>query len=305
MQINDMKEFMQEVEKAVKEALGEDYRVQLQEVVKNNGVTMQGLVILSKMQNVSPTIYLEPFWSAYQEEISLEAIVEMILGIYKSDMPAKSIAMDFFKDFGQVKDRICYKLIHREENRGLLREIPHMEFLDLAICFFYAYQGEELGEGTILIHDRHVEMWNTSASELFALAKENTPRIFPWECRPMDEVIREIMEDREEWEQEKLTLPPGDQLPMQILSNRQHVHGASCILYPGVLEQLSEKEDCDFYILPSSIHEVILLKDSKDEDTVQLKEMIWDVNRTQVAPEEILSGSLYHFSRVEKRLNIV
>ena len=121
----------------------------------------------------------------------------------------------------------------------------------------------------------------------------------------MDEVIREIMEDREEWEQEKLTLPLGDQLPMQILSNRQHVHGASCILYPGVLEQLSEKEDCDFYILPSSIHEVILLKDSKDEDTVQLKEMIWDVNRTQVAPEEILSGSLYHFSRVEKRLNIV
>ena len=95
------------------------------------------------------------------------------------------------------------------------------------------------------------------------------------------------------------------EVPMRILSNRKRVQGAACILYPDVLEQLSAQAGGNLYILPSSIHEVILLADGGGEEPELLKEMIFDVNRTQVEPEEILSDSLYYYDRTNKCVKIL
>lgn len=175
----EIKRFAQNVQAAVQKDLGQGYKVTLKDIAKNNGVTLSGMIITAEGQNIAPTIYLDSFHEAYEGGVSFERIVEKILEVYRTDTPSQSIDMEFFRDFEKVKDRICYKLINREKNEELLSQIPHKEFLDLEICFYYAYQGEALGNGSILIFNTHLEMWDTSIEELFALAQENTPAIFP------------------------------------------------------------------------------------------------------------------------------
>lgn len=305
----EIKEFTLKVQKAIMERVGEGYRVEVQEVHKNNDVVLQGLLIHAEEQNVSPTIYLNSFWDAYEKGIPFVVIVERIMRIYEEDTPKENIDMSFFKDFNRVKERICYRLISAERNRELLTKIPHIEYLDLAICFYYSYRGEALGNGSILIHDSHMEMWNTTTEELYKLAAHNTPELFPGEWSAMETVVRELMAERgedmelflSEEEQEEFF----DQLPMQILSNENRVHGAACILYPGVLAELAESRGQNLYIIPSSIHEVIVLPDTGRENAERLREMILEVNTTQVEPEEILSNNLYYYDRLLKQVKIV
>lgn len=295
----DITDFAQKVCKAVKEKLGEQHTVELKEVRKNNGVLLHGLLISSGSHNVVPTIYLDHFFRAYNEGMTFAEILRKLLEVYGQDVPARSINMEFFRDFEKVQDRICFRLIGQAGNEELLRDIPYVEFLDMAICFFYAYKGNELGEGSILIHNSHMKMWECSVADLMGLARRNTPALFPWQCCTMEEVIREII-DRER--QGELL---AEEVPMKVLSNRQRMNGAACLIYPEVLEGLAEECKTDLYILPSSIHETILLADSGKERPGELKSMIIQVNRTQVAPEEVLTDSLYRYDRGKKRVEII
>lgn len=297
----DIRSFAEKVCMAVSRELGENYQVKLQEVAKNNGVILQGLIILGEKSNISPTIYLNTFLNVYESGVSLTDIVQKILEIYRRESPGKNVDMSFFRDFEGVRDRICYRLVNRNKNRVLLGRVPHIEFLDLCICFYYAYHSKALGEGSILIHNNHMEMWGCSTAELLKLAQENTPRLFPWEIHSVREMVRELIgadgPGREDWLEENV--------PMRILTNKQRVYGAASLLYPGVLPQLAQQAENNFYILPSSVHEVILLEENGWEDVESLRNMICEVNASQVEPEEVLSDNLYYFNRFEGRVRVV
>ena len=98
----EIKEFAQKVQKAILAVLGEGYEVKLQEVQKNNGVLLQGVIIMKKEQNVSPTIYLQPFWEAYKEGATLTELVDKMVQIYRQDTPKDNIDMSFFSNFEQI-----------------------------------------------------------------------------------------------------------------------------------------------------------------------------------------------------------
>ena len=86
-------------------------------------------------------------------------------------------------------------------------------------------------------------------------------------------------------------------IPMYIMTNRQEVNGASVLLYDDVLQTFALKKKTDFYIMPSSIHEVILIPKSKSPDLKDLNEMINEVNETQVQEEEVLSDHAYYYEK--------
>lgn len=302
----DVKEFAQRVQRGLQKTLGEEAQVILKEVRKNNGVVLQGVMIAARDRNVSPTIYLDSLLEQYEDGETLGSIVRKILQIYKADTPEQNVDMEFFRDFQKVRDRIAYRLIHAGRNRELLESIPHIEFLDLAICFYYCYNGKELGNGSILIYNTHMEMWDTSTLELFLLAQKNTRRICGTDLKSMEDIVRELLE---EGGAEALLEEEKDRFleerPMIILSNRYCCHGAACILYPGLLEELAQKAGKNLFILPSSIHEVILLPDTGEERPEELRELVREVNTSQVRPEEILSDSLYYFDFIQKNLKII
>lgn len=295
MEIN---EFAQKVRRAVERELGEKYRIELKKVQKNNGVMLHGLLILSAERNVVPTIYLETFHAAYEDGVTFGDVLDRILAIYREETPAGNIDMDFFGSFDRVRDRICYRLIRKQHNEELLRDIPYVDFLDLAICFYYAYSGRTLGEGTILIHDSHMEQWNVKVKDLMRHAAENTPRLFPGILMPMREVLEEMLEFHEECRTE-------EEIPLNVLTNSKRSHGASCILYPGLLERIAERNGKNFYIIPSSIHEVLILEETGAEEPAEMQDMIREVNREHVAAEEVLSDNLYYYDLSSKSVKII
>lgn len=302
-----LNEFAGKVCAAVQDELGAGYRIELKEVKKNNGVLMRGLMVFSDSVNIVPTIYLESFWDAYEDGISFAAVVRRIVKLYREEVPEKDIDMDFFRYFDRVKDRICYRLVRRGGNEELLKECPHVEFLDLAICFFYAYDGARIGEGSILIKNAHALRWGVKTGDLMRCAETNTARLFRWESFSMEELLceREGSEPDGGTDQRAEPGKSDGAIPMRVLTNEKRIHGAVSMIYRGVLEKLAEEAEKSFYILPSSIHEVILLADTGREEADGLKRMIREVNASHVAPEEVLSDNLYYYDFREKRVKII
>lgn len=292
----------------MKKELGKNYRLELKEVKKNNGVVMQGLLIFSADNNSVPTIYLDSFWEAYKSGQSFAAVIGGLLKLYRDETPKRDIDMNFFQCFDKVKERICYRLIRQKGNEELLLESPHIDFLDLALCFYYAFEGGQIGDGTIRIKNSHAQRWGVKTVDLVRFAEQNTARLFGWECISMEDIIKESPEFDSVGEKMLADVMQDGFLeynPMKILTNAKRIYGAVCMLYPGVLEKLSAAEQKSFYILPSSIHEVILLPETGMEAVDALREMISEVNRTCVAPEEVLSDNLYYYDFTEKKVKII
>ncbi len=303
----ELKNFTDRVCSAAKIRFGEQCKIELREVPKNNGVVLHGLLIIRDEVNVIPTIYLDAFWEAYEGGVAFEEIMNRIVSIYHRETCKKGIDMEFFREFDKVKDRICYRLVGRKANEALLEDVPHLDYLDLAVCFFYAYRGADIGEGSILIHNSHMEMWKTSTFELLELAEENTPKLYPGTLNPMAEVLdRYFCENPGEMlSGEEECMGFLKQVPLKILSNSRKTNGATCLLYKNVLKKAAESCGGSFYVIPSSVHEVLLLPDSGQESAAELKRMIYEVNRTQVSPEEVLSDSLYYYDSKEEKLKVV
>lgn len=300
----EMEVFVRKACKAVGERLGSGFHVEARDVRKNNGVILHGMSVMKKGQNIAPTIYLDTFLEAYESGAAFGTIVQRLLQICEESASGEGMDMGFLRSFEKVRDRICYRLVGRERNRELLEDLPHVGFLDMAVCFFYAYQDEKFGDGSILIHNSHMEAWETNAEELFALARCNTRRLFPWECSTLEEVLDEM-----DGLEGSMDGPSAQEdgwmgLPLLVLSNDRKAYGAACMLYPGVLEEIAEKKGCSLYILPSSIHEAILLPDDGKIVPDGLKAMVAEVNRTQVAEEDVLTDSVYYYDMQKKEVEV-
>lgn len=293
--------FIVKVQKAVREALGQEYAVELKEVRKNNGVVLQGLMIRKKEEHVMPTIYLNSFWEAYEGGVAFAEIIKKIVSIFREDGVGRKIDVAFFTEFDKVKDRVCFRLVNREKNAELLEKAPYIPMLDLAICFYYAFDSGGVENGMIPIYRSHLDNWGVSERDLMECAMENTPRLFPSEIIPMENVLGDLLQEiPEEMRQDIM-----QKVSMKILTNSRKTYGACSILYPGVLERMAEQLNGDFYLIPSSVHEFLLLPKEQDRGEDELREMILEVNRTEISPEEVLSDHLYFFCKKEKEIRML
>ena len=297
----NFKQFCEKVYQGVVEFYKDAVNVKLQEVKKNNGVTLTGLLLAEKDNKVAPAVYLDSYFEDYRKGKKIEDIVVEIVQIYERVRKHQQVDVQFFSDYQKAKERICYKLIHYQRNESLLSGVPHIRYLNLAVVFYYAYENPLLGNGTILIQNSHKESWKVTTEELFRQAKENTERLFPADLIKMEEIVEELLgvslDEEKLWDEKEL-------VPMFVLTNRQRMFGAISIFYPEVLKELAEKVDANLFILPSSVHEVILLPDAGAKAEC-LQEMVKDVNSTQVAAEEILSDSVYYYDRTLGRIDLL
>ena len=293
--------FEVKVQKAVKEVLGQEYVVELREVRKNNGVVLQGLMIRKQEENVMPTIYLNSFREAYEGGVTFADIVRKIVSIYREDGAGRKIDVSFFRDFDKVKERICYRLVNRERNRELLEQVPYIPFLDLAICFYYAFDGAGVEHGMIPVYRSHLDIWKVSEQNLMECAMKNTPRLFPGEVIPMENALEDLLQELSEEMRQEFR----QKVSMKILTNSRKTYGACSILYPEVVEQVAEQMEGDIYLIPSSVHEMLALPKEQERSGEELQAMIAEVNSTEISPEEVLSDHLYFFSRKDKEIRML
>ena len=284
------------VQREVEKRAGENYRVKLNDVMKNNGVVLRGITLMQDDSNISPTIYLNPYYDAYENgDTTLGTVIDEVIDTYERNKINRSIDMKFFLNYETVRSRIIFKLINTEKNRELLRDVPYIPFHDLSIVFQCLVSEERFGNASILIHNVHLQLWKVNARELYECGLENTPLLQGYELADMNTVLEEMKalggiddEEIEDMQQE---------VPMYVLSNKSRINGASCILYKDILKDFAMVVDKDLYVLPSSIHEVILLPSDGTQESEQLKEMVREINQSQVEKEEVLSDSVYYYRR--------
>lgn len=292
----DFQEFAVYMQQKMQTFMGEEAEVRLHQVTKNNGVALQGLSVMEPGSNLSPTIYLEDFYELYEKGKSLEQVFIRILELYEKRACAENFSSDWFCDFEKVKSRIVCKLIHYEKNAELLKHVPYLPFLDLALVCYCLLPGGEEEAATILIHDACLELWGITGAELFCHARQNTRALLPPSLRSMRAVLAGFGNGEEAVQ---------SSFPLYVLTNVRNLYGAAAVIYEGVLEQCRERLGEDFYVLPSSIHEVLLVPLSAVEDGERLKQMVQEVNAELLSELEILSDGLYQYLGEEKKLRAV
>ena len=283
--------YAEEIKDKVAGRLGSGFEVDVIKVRKNNGRTLTGLTVRREKENVSPTIYLDGYFEDGKRDVADEiaAICFKPSPFKDSDIVQKLTEESF------ARRHVCYRLINRDRNSELLKDTPHRDFLDLAIVYFLSVDVGTETHGSILVKDSMMRSWGMDEEELFEIAKRNTPVLFHYESGRLSDVIKELSGD--------FTIGDG-RADLRILTNREKLNGASVILYDGVLEREAKEAGGDIYVIPSSVHEVLLVKKDEGMDVSDVASMIKDINETMVSPEEVLSDSLYSYSS-ESGLEIV
>ena len=298
--------FKQQLMDSLREFFPADTQIVIRPFPHNNQLILDGLTILEPGSNISPTIYLNFYFEKYQKGMNLSTIEQQILQYYHRHCPINHIDTSFFTDYNRVRSRIVYRLVHYEKNRELLKEIPHFPYLDLAVIYYCLVAEDPYENASILIYNHHLAYWKLQKETLRTLAQTNTPLLLPWRCDSLAELIMpalDVLPVKERPTQEALL--DAETIPMYVLSNEQRYFGASCILYPNALKEISQKFADSLFILPSSIHEVIIIPASYTEDANELSEIVHDVNVSEVAQDEILSDSVYFYDQNTEQLSII
>lgn len=284
----------------------ENTRISIDSFSHNNRFSVDGLTILESGNNISPTIYLEPYFKQYEQGISYPEITKQICAYYNEHRFTHSVDTSFFTCLEYVRPQIVYKLVNYDKNRELLEEIPHFTYLNLAIVFYYLVPDNSKGNASILIYNSHLAYWNISKDTLLLLAGQNTPQLLPWRFDSMTSLLFPTPDELPEINcQKTLDILNNQTLPMYILTNNRRFLGACCILYPNVLKEISKDLKDNLILLPSSIHEFIVVPASFTDNAQLLRDIVCEVNLTGVLPEEVLSDSLYHYERETDNVSLL
>lgn len=304
--------------------MGEEYEIKKDCVTKNNGTKLDSILIIKKGETITPSIYINEYFEEYNKGRTIDSIVEEMISCYENcSMEKELLNATLDISFEAVKNRIIYRLVNYEKNKEILEAIPHFEFLDLAIIFHCIIKKDCNEIGTIRVTNDWMNEWGITKEELLELAASNTPRIFPVRIRPMEAVMEDIIRQdvekvlnhysvealpiisekcKEDAMEDMISslmkeLRKKDTLPIYVLTNTCGMNGAGTLIYKDVIQQFAEEYQSDFYILPSSIHEVLLIPYDMTLEKKALMEMVSDINGSQVPTEDVLSNQVYIYNR--------
>lgn len=266
-------EFIEIMVAEVQQKVGSAVQVKTTAKLKNNGVKWKGLEISSSDSNISSIIYLHSYFAKYKLGESLDEMVNDILEIYRTslEMPISQIHKLF--DFESIKNMLFVKLINKEANDEILKDLVYENFLDLAVVPYLYSDSNDYGISTTPIRKDYLKFWNITEEEIIKYAKDNTSHFFNNELTAISFSVN----------------------TMNVLTNDKRMYGASCILFPEFLQYVKKELNEEFFLLPSSIHEFIVIPRSFQIKVSELKEVVCSVNLSVLQPEEILSFSIYYY----------
>lgn len=307
----NFEDFCDYVQMSIKDHLPveqQNAKVTINNVMKNNGLTLHGVVVHPEGQCVAPTIYLEGFFKQYEEGADLDSVMDKIAGTISEHLNTPEEFSDvaqMYSNYDAVKDKIVMAVVNTAKNRELLSQVPHTEREDLSLIYKVVVGTGADGIGSITIRNEHMEQWGVTVDEIHEMAMKNTKEILPVTVQTMTEVMREMFGSDgmpEEMAEMMFSDMPLNQ-QMFIISNKSKVNGAASMFYEDTLSELADKIGTSLYILPSSVHEVIAV--STDMGTPEaLAGMVREVNGGQVAPEEQLSDHVYKFDAKAKIISL-
>lgn len=293
----DFETFTEKMMELLKKRVGDSWEIRVHKALKNNEITRTGIMLNKKGERYGSILYLEEAYERYRDGMDVEEAVDVLLDApFGHDFEVefdKKFQAESFKDYSQVKEHLRLRLINYEKNTELLGDVPHVRWNDLAVIFCYEIGAWKEGGAYIMIRNDHLAKWEETVDTLYEDALKNMKAGAPDDMFSLNDMfMKEKTPEREE-------VPP-----MYVLTNASRKYGAAVMLYSGKMKELADSVGSDLVILPSSLHEVLLLVDDEEKHP-QWREMVREVNRLMVEPEEVLSDNIYRYSREKDMVELV
>ncbi|MBR2549508.1 MAG: hypothetical protein IKE92_05720 [Clostridiales bacterium] len=286
-----------------------DCELELRKVPKVN-MCLTGVVIKPKGKKgsyCSPTFYLERMYDQYKNCDSFEKVMAN-QAIYLEES-LKYLPDDILKiDVSSMKDKIIFQVVNTNENKEMIDLCPHRKFLDLTIVYRVIIKIDDTGVSGFLITNDIAEAEELTEKVLYQLAKKNTKKLFPFKSERIEETMGRLMrrwgaDDREIEE----SFPDIDNIPanerVYVLSNEYEFFGANALLYKDVIGKVVKNIGTDCYILPSSVHDLVILSTDAFKESGKLINLVKETNNDHVRVSERLSNSIYRYNIVNGSLN--
>ncbi len=283
-------EFIEIILESLKELVPEDITMTHITVEKLNGFVRHGIMFKRAEVNYAPTVYLEPFYKSFQNGHSVEYLARELYRSYQEETSPVPDCIHLLKRFEDAKEHIFCRLVHIKENERLLKEVPHVIFLDFAVIPYFEVTGEQIYKGSILLKKEYLSCWDIKAEELLEWAIEHTRAKKGMLFSSMEDMLADYLD------QEDTEFYGAFGRRMYVLTNREKYLGAVLVYFPDVLESIRQLLDEDYYLLPSSVHEWIIVPTTQISEEKLLLDIVRQVNKSEVMEEEVLSNDIYYYS---------
>ncbi len=272
-------------------------------VTKNNRKEEIGLAVKMADTPVEMIVHLPGYIPrVIRGSLSMNDCAEEMVSVIRENMKNeeyKNLVPPMEWDYW--KERIIFCVINRKENEEMLKKIPHIPFLDLAVIFRLVI---EPGYATAVITNTVMDRFDIRLVDLIRAAESQYAEKNNFGFEPMDEILADYRAETENPKNENV-IREAENL-MWVLSNREKEFGAGLIADRAAMEKVGEILDDDYYILPSSIHELIVLKAScSGVPERYMVDIVKQVNRTAVLEKDWLSDHVYYYSRKQKKVSLV
>lgn len=296
-----LQDFMKNVVAEIADRFGNGYRVEGKDILKNNDVVTYMVIIHRQGSDTAPCIHIDDIYDLYLAgDVDISGAADRIIHSYERCTAGPEIHMLPSADRGDILSRVRGRLINTGMNRRLLEDIPHRESLDLSLVYTIAVPQHRGMAGEILIHDGHLSIWGIDETDLYNAV-----------CRDMQAADGAVFEAMDTilgpWLGQEAGVETAG-CPMYVLTNKDYRDGAVQMLNKGALDCAADRIGTDsLIILPSSIHELIILPVSDEDDLDRIHELadiVREVNDTQVERTEVLSYHVYLYNREDAEVSI-
>lgn len=304
-----IEEFSQKTANIIIGKLGKCYKIKTLTVEKINIGKLYSLVIINRKYNISPNFYLEEFYKKYVAGIyTIAEIAESIINEYykmENIINDDSILATHFSEKEWVKKRLFIQLINMDRNKSFLNNAIHSDYAGLSMVLYVLVKDGSRETAKVKVTRNMCRHFGWNESDIINYALKNTIKLFPLELCPLKRLLNSFfnMEVKDIQTPGIGILDCGEDLIL--LTNRKNLYGAAAVFYPGVLKGIAEKKGTSLFLIPSSIHEFIVIPDNGLYNPVNLEDILKKVNSTEVAPDEVLSDSLYYYNYENRELSVL
>ena len=301
----DFEEFreklMEDLRTDLYERTGVLHSVEANSVSKLQNAGYEGIVVRAEDSNVGVNIDAQSLFSEFENGKAYEEVLDGTLRMINDGLEHQpQFNIDDFSDYDVMKEKLAIQVVSTERNVEMLEKIPHKEVEDMSLVCRFIVGDTDFGMGSILVNNDMLQNYGITTEQLFADAAKYAPELRPSEIMSIADVLAQMMGIDVSELNDQMGVPGNPDIPMYVASTHDKSNGAGIIAYPGFMEMAAEKIGGDFFVLPSSVHEVILVPDNGTGDFHELEAMVQEVNATQVDPRDQLSDKVYHYDSKDK-----
>lgn len=301
----DFEEFreklMEDLAQDLYENTGAEYTVEPTSINKLQNAGYEGIVIRPEDAAVGINIDAQSLFKDYENGKSYEEVFDSAYRMVTDGFEHQpNFNIEDFSNYDVMKEKLAIQVVSTERNAEMLENIPHKEVEDMSLVCRFIVGDTDFGMGSILVNNDMLQNYGITTEQLFADAAKYAPELRPSEIMSIADVLAQMMGIDVSELNDQMGVPGNPDIPMYVASTHDKSNGAGIIAYPGFMEMAAEKIGGDFFVLPSSVHEVILVPDNGTGDFHELEAMVQEVNATQVDPRDQLSDKVYHYDSKDK-----